>query len=58
MKILAIDLGEFNSVACIYDGEEITKNRFQKFKTAPAVLHDLLDVGCVIRTGLPCRFIR
>lgn len=43
MKILAIDLGKFNSVACIYD-EKITKNRFQKFNTAPAVLHDLLVI--------------
>ncbi len=43
MKILAIDLGKFNSVACIYD-EKITKNRFQKFITAPAVLHDLFVV--------------
>ena len=43
MKILAIDLGKFNSVACIYDGK-ITKNRFQKFNTAPGVLHDLLVV--------------
>ena len=57
MKILAIGIGKFNSVACIDDGE-ITKNRFQKFKTGPDVLHDLLDVGCVIRTGLSCRFIR
>ena len=56
MKILAIDLGKFNSVACIDDGK-ITKNRFQKFKTAPDVLHDLLDVGCAIRTGLSCRSI-
>ena len=37
MKILAIDLGKFNRVACIDDGK-ITKNRFQKFNTAPGVV--------------------
>ncbi len=39
--ILAIDLGKFKSVACIYD-TSTTKHRFRTVATSPGELHDLL----------------
>ena len=40
-RILAIDLGKFNSVACIYD--PIThQHQFVSTQTSPQMIHDLL----------------
>ena len=40
-RILALDLGKFNSVLCDFD--PVSKNyRFQSLATTPAVIHDLL----------------
>lgn len=39
--ILAIDLGKFKSVACIYQVEDGT-HRFQTLATTPAAVHDLV----------------
>ena len=41
MKIIGIDLGKFNSVACIDRGDD-TKPSFQKLPTDPAAFHDFL----------------
>lgn len=40
MKLLAIDLGKFKSVACLYCGEEQTA--FRTVETRPQAVHDLL----------------
>lgn len=39
--ILAIDLGKFRSVACVFDPADGT-HRFQAIPTTPATMHDLL----------------
>ena len=41
MEILAIDLGKFKSVACVYGGGE-GQPTFQTVRTVPAALHDLI----------------
>ena len=41
MLILAIDLGKFKSVACVYDTAELT-HRFQTLPTRPQTMHDLI----------------
>jgi len=40
-RILAIDLGKFNSVACIYD-PSTHEHRFDSCQTTPQLIHDLL----------------
>lgn len=40
MNILAIDLGKFESVACLYRGEE--RATFRTIETRPQEIHDLL----------------
>jgi transposase len=40
-RILAIDLGKFNSVACAYD-PATHEHRFASLRTSPADVHDLL----------------
>lgn len=43
--ILAMDLGKFKSVACVYDGAAAA-GRFQTIETTPAAVHDLIaEVG-------------
>src|SRR3954454_4320081 len=39
--ILALDLGKFNSVACLYD-PKTAQHRFVSLATSPQTLHDLL----------------
>jgi transposase len=39
--ILALDLGKFKSVACVYEPASGT-HRFQTIATSPAAVHDLL----------------
>ena len=39
--ILAIDLGKFNSVLCIYDSAT-HDHRFESLQTTPQTIHDLL----------------
>src|SRR2546423_8848330 len=41
MKILALDLGNYKSVACIYEMTSLN-HRFTKVVTTPKALHDLL----------------
>ena len=41
MKILALDLGKFKSVACIYDTHSL-EHRFETVTTSGQALHDLL----------------
>lgn len=41
MTILAIDLGKFGSVACVYETESGT-HRFEKVATRPGAMHDLV----------------
>jgi len=41
MKILAIDLGKFKSVACLYNSET-AQTVFQTLRTTPESVHDLL----------------
>lgn len=41
MKILALDLGKFKSVACEYEAET-GKHRFRSVATTPQALHDLI----------------
>lgn len=41
MKILALDLGKFKSVACDYEAET-GKHRFRSVATTPQALHDLI----------------
>jgi transposase len=41
MKIVALDLGKFNSVACIYQTDD-GKHVFKTIKSDPASVHDLL----------------
>lgn len=40
-KILAIDLGKFNSVVCLYD-PATTQHSFVTIQTTPQAVHDLL----------------
>ena len=40
-RILALDLGKFNSVLCVYD-PATHAHRFQSVQTTPAAVHDLL----------------
>ena len=48
-RILAIDLGKFKSVACLYDAKS-AQSVFQTLQTTPQSVHDLL-VECVERGG-------
>ena len=41
MKIVALDLGKFKTVSCCYDTETL-ESSYEKFKTAPFVLHQLI----------------
>jgi transposase len=41
MKILALDLGNFNSVACVYD-TKTTKYEFEKISSSKQAVHDLV----------------
>lgn len=41
MKILALDLGKYKSVACVYETASLT-HRFVTIVTTPQALHDLL----------------
>ena len=41
MKILALDLGNYKSVACVYDVARLN-HRFATVVTTPKGLHDLL----------------
>jgi transposase len=41
MKIVALDLGKFNTVACIYQTDD-GKYEFRTIKSDPAAMHDLL----------------
>ncbi len=41
MKILALDLGKFKSVACHYDSET-REAQYEKIKTAPMVIHQVI----------------
>ena len=41
MRILALDLGEYNTVACDYEAET-GRHRFVTVLTAPKALHDLI----------------
>lgn len=41
MKILALDLGKFKSVACVYDTHSL-QHRFETVTTSAQALHDLL----------------
>lgn len=40
-RILALDLGKFNSVLCVYD-PATHDHRFESFQTTPRTVHDLL----------------
>jgi hypothetical protein len=41
-QIIAIDLGKFNSVVCVYNPADAA-HRFQSLATAPRAVHDLLS---------------
>ena len=41
MKIVALDLGKGNSVACVFDSES-ARHRFETVASTPAAVHDLL----------------
>ena len=41
-QIIAIDLGKFNSVVCVYNPADAT-HRFQSLVTTPRAVHDLLS---------------
>src|SRR5207247_1137807 len=40
-RILALDLGKFNSVACVYE-RATHEHRFTSVQTTPQMIHDLL----------------
>ena len=40
-RILALDLGKFNSVACVYE-RATHEHRFLSVPTTPKMIHDLL----------------
>ncbi len=42
MTILALDLGKFNSVACIFSTESQKAVRYQSLTSSPQMLHDLI----------------
>jgi len=60
MKILAMDLGKFKSVGCVYDAES-HEHRFCRAATTPAALHDLLTRiepdRLVIEVGAPAGWV-
>ena len=41
MNILAMDLGKNNTVICLYDAQS-GKHSFEKIKTSPQTIHELL----------------
>ncbi len=41
MRILAIDLGKFKSVACVYESVD-REHRFETVATTPSAFHDLI----------------
>ena len=42
MTILALDLGKFNSVACIFSTDSQKPLRYQSLASSPQALHDLI----------------
>jgi hypothetical protein len=42
MTILALDLGKFNSVACVFSTQSQKPLRYQSLTTSPKTLHDLI----------------
>jgi transposase len=40
-RVLALDLGKFNSVLCVYDPQS-HEHRFASVQTTPRTIHDLL----------------
>ena len=42
MKILALDLGKFKTVACVFDSEN-SASRYQTIKTVPFAMQDLME---------------
>jgi len=42
MTILALDLGKFNSVACVFSTQSQKALRYQSLTTSPQTLHDLI----------------
>ena len=40
MRIVALDLGKFNTVACLYDTQSL-KHEFHTIGTTPKAFHDL-----------------
>ena len=61
MKIVALDLGKFNSMACIFQTEDGV-HEFRTVKSDPAALHDLLlSSGAqrvVIEVGATCGWVK
>lgn len=61
MKIVALDLGKFNSVSCEYDTDS-GRHSFGKISTTPQVIHDLVvDLQpdrLVIEVGIQAGWIR
>ena len=61
MKIVALDLGKFNSVACLYQTED-GGHEFRTVKSDPAAIHDLLLASeakrAVIEVGATCGWVK
>ena len=59
MKILALDLGKFKTMACLYDSESLAAS-YGTIRTAPLVLHSLIAkhaprAGCRLMLRRPSR---
>ena len=57
MKILALDLGKSKSVACILD-TTTNRHRFEKVKTVPLGIQDLMELERPDRVALPQQLAR
>jgi transposase len=61
MKIVALDLGKFKTMACIYHTDD-GKHEFRTIKSDPAVIHDLLltseAVRLVIEVGATAGWVK
>jgi hypothetical protein len=61
MKILAIDLGKFKSVACVYEATG-GAHVFTTISTTPQAMHDLLvretPARLVIEVGAAARWVQ
>ena len=61
MKIVALDLGKFNSVACVYQTENGV-HEFRTIKSDPSAIHDLLLASearrVVIEVGATCGWVK